>query len=85
MKKEKLITQFKGKTFSSNEQVIRWLEKAIAQTREETIKEVEEKVRKLRHELGQEESLDKTNREYFKEGHSECLNEVLDILNKLKK
>jgi hypothetical protein len=28
MSKEKLITQFKGKTFSSNEQVIRWLEKA---------------------------------------------------------
>ncbi len=42
MIKEKLITQFKGKTFSSNEQVIRWLEKAIDQTREETIREVEE-------------------------------------------
>lgn len=59
------------------------LSKAIAQTREETIRGVEEKVGELRHELGQEESLDKTDREYFKEGHSECLNEVLDILNKL--
>lgn len=59
--------------------------KISSQTREETIREIEEKVRELRHELGQEESLDKTDREYFKEGHSKCLNEVLDILNKLKK
>jgi hypothetical protein len=44
MSKEKLITQFKGKTFSSNEQVIRWLEKAIAQTREETIRLEQERI-----------------------------------------
>jgi len=75
MSKEKLITQFKGKTFSSNEQVIRWLEKAIDQTREETIKEAKREVKKY---VSSKKKILHFNRIIAGE-------EILDILNKLKK
>jgi len=85
MSKEKLITQFKGKTFSSNEQVIRWLEKAIDQTREETIREVEESLPKAQK-ITQKDwlGLDYTLGDVKYREHAYRLL-VLDILNKLKK
>jgi hypothetical protein len=76
MSKEKLITQFKGKTFSSNEQVIRWLEKAIDQTREETIREVDKYINDLeKYAKDNWEDQDTVNEAYF----------AIAQLNKLKK
>ena len=76
MSKEKLITQFKGKTFSSNEQVIRWLEKAIDQIREETIREVDKYINDLeKYAKDNWEDQDTVNEAYF----------AIAQLNKLKK
>jgi hypothetical protein len=70
MSKEKLITEFKGQTFSSNEQVIKWIEKAIDQTREETIRKVEEMM---------------PNRDEIVEDPIGYLERLEEELNKLKK
>lgn len=45
-------------------------------------KKVLDKIESIRRELGQEESFDKTPREYWKEGYNSALDEIKSLINK---
>lgn len=79
MKIQDIITEFKGKTFSSNEQVVEWLEKALDQVRLATIKEMEKRLPKPFEELSF-----RGDDEVRTWGFNQCLSGIKSSLNKLK-
>ena len=60
-----------------------FIESEIQLALAERDKQIVEGIKELRHELGQEESLD-GDIERWKEGHTKCLDEVLSLISKNK-
>lgn len=84
---EQIIENFKGTTFSSHEDVEKWIRQALEQVREETIAECEkavaDEIKETEYEYEAKTTvgllqLDGTVKETLKKGHKYKSNTVLD-------